>query len=107
MRDAQAYFASAGQHLRMYSCNATFPEACALVVGYDSASDDPFLDDFQQWLGARHGGRSELAFWNLILSEAIPDVNELSPDNLSRQQDECATKKLFTLLGEFFAIVVD
>lgn len=83
----------------MFTWRGTFPEACALLMGYDGASSSPILDGFQGWLGARHQGRSQLAFWYHVLDEALlggADLTELTTD-----EDHRASEVLFLLLEAY------
>lgn len=84
--------------------NGTFPEACALVIGYDCAMGGALLDEFQQWVGARHDGRSEVAFWIHVLNEAFPSKPAIRVSELTEEQNRTAIDKLFELLDEYLAI---
>lgn len=101
--DARAFFASARRSVRGFTPSGSFGEACALVVGYDWALGQWLLDEFQQWIGARHGGRSEVAFWGLVLREAFPDEATLTVADLTESQQAAAVDKLFELLDEWLA----
>lgn len=71
---------SAKRRIRMFTPRGTFAETCAFFIGVDRAATHPFLDGFQVWMGARHSGRPQLAFWMQVLSEiGVAGDQELSP----------------------------
>lgn len=87
----------ARRRILAYTPTGTFSEACALLSGYTIASDDELFSGFQQWLGQRHGGRSELAFWYHTLSEAFPG-REPAIESLADDEHAIAVDVLFALL---------
>lgn len=81
--------------------SGTFAEACALIIGYDIATGGWLLDGFQRWLGDRHDGRSELAFWIHVLRESFPDEPSLTAQELTGEQNQLAVDRLFADLDDF------
>jgi hypothetical protein len=92
--------ASIYRRLGMYTAQATFPEAVALVVGYDVGSEGHFLVGFQRWLGAL-SDRPELAFMSLVVRAAFGA--QASIGALTPVQDRQATAQLFTMLDSYLA----
>ncbi len=91
----------------MWMLDGTFAEACAFVVGFDSAlhggdARSGFLTGFTEWLVTRTGDRPELAFPSLVLNTVAPGANRRT---LTREQDRMATDALFALLHEYLSLV--
>lgn len=105
--DARQLFAAARRRILTLTVSGTFVEACALVIGYDCASGRWLLDGFQQWLGDRHDGRSELAFWIHILREEFPDEPSLKAQELTLEQNQLAIDRLFSNLDDFLGGLVE
>ena len=104
--DARQLFAAARRRIRTFTVSGTFAEACALVIGYDRASGGWLLDGFQQWLGHRHQGRSELAFWIHVMHESFPDEPSLTTQELTAEQNHLAIDRLFADLDDFLGDLV-
>jgi len=83
--------------------HGTFPEACALVIGFDRGAGGDLFGEFQRWLGPRHGGRSELVFWHHVLDEAFPGEGVTPATELTEEQHRIAVDKLFELLDLFLS----
>jgi hypothetical protein len=98
--EARKTFAAARRRINAFTIDGTFVEACALVVGFNSATDGQVLTEFQSWLGDRHDGRSELAFWVLVMREAFPTGDDRRPSGLTPGENRIAVDKLFELLDE-------
>jgi len=91
---------AARKMIRGFTWHGTFPEACALVVGYAEGLGTGMLREFQEWIGARYG-RPELAFWCHILAAEVPNADP-SGRGMSEEENQLAIDALFQLLDEFF-----
>lgn len=81
---------------------STFPEACALLVGFDLAGNADFLRGFQQWISARHPERPELAFMGQVLREVFPlGESYRSPFEFSTEEHGLAVGRLADDLEEY------
>ena len=87
----------------MFTWYGTYPEACAYVMGFGHGVGGSLLEGFQQWLGPRHEGRTELAFWVLVLREAFPSQVIADARHLTDDQHRVANDKLFELLDAYLA----
>jgi hypothetical protein len=101
--ELRVFFERVHQRLGMWLLHSSFAEACAFLIGFNSAlhGGDPrsgFLAGFREWLVARNGDRPELAFPALVLNTVAPGAN---PKSLTRDQDREAADALFALLDEY------
>jgi len=96
------FLAAARKHIRAFTWYGTYPEACALVMGYDNGlGPGSFVPGFQQWLTSRQGSAPEVVFWVHVLREALPNRPGLDGSNLSKEDHSLAVDKLFELLLEY------
>jgi hypothetical protein len=94
---------SFGQRLGMWTLGSTFAEACALIQGFDAASNEGLLDGFRDWLLEREGARPELAWPGLVVAVALPGERVVYTA-FTPEQDRVATAALFALLDEFLSL---
>jgi hypothetical protein len=58
----------------MFTASSSFVEMTALLVGFDAGIGQPrVLNAFQRWMSERHPERPELAFFELVVHEAMND----------------------------------
>jgi hypothetical protein len=75
----------------------TYPEACALVMGYlEGRGGGPMIAEFQEWFVARYGGSTEVVFWHGVLQLALPGATRA--DDVSPAENAAAVDKLFEVL---------
>jgi hypothetical protein len=102
--DPRAFFSAARHRIKAFTWYGTYPEACALVMGYDEGiGRGTLLDGFQAWIARRHDVGPELVFWVLVLRDAFPGAGVEEASTLSTAQHAVAVDKLFELLGAFLA----
>jgi hypothetical protein len=97
--DARKFFTSARRLIRGYTWFGTYPEACALVMGYDEGvGRGTITAGFQSWVAARTGGQLKVAFWVHVLRAAFPAKQEPDPREFSREEHDLAVDVLFAML---------
>jgi len=95
---------AAAPKARDYLLAETFPELCAILVGFDIGLGGGILDEFQNWMAARHPDHPEHSFSFLAVYEALPDRLPVArPPNLNQSDSDLAIAKLFELLAVFLA----
>jgi hypothetical protein len=98
--EPRVVFEGARRRIKAWTWYGTYPEACALVLGFFEGRGDDLLPDFQVWLCGRYGGSENVAFWHhalrLAIERADVHANQLSPEENARAVD-----KLFELLIEW------
>jgi hypothetical protein len=96
---AREFFVSAGRLIRGYTWFGTYPEACALVMGYDEGlGRGTITEGFQPWLVSRTGGERKVAFWVHVLRDTFPEKPDPDPRQLSPDEHDRAAHALFTML---------
>ncbi len=96
--------AAARHGIRSFTWYGTYPEACALVIGYDAGlGRGNLLDGFQRWLSKRHQIGANVVYWLPVLWEAFPDSGIEDGSSLSAEQHAIAVDKLFELLTTYLA----
>jgi|JI10StandDraft_1071094.scaffolds.fasta_scaffold09987_12 hypothetical protein len=59
----------------MYVQDATFSSVCALIEGYDMATNRHALLGFWEWLTVRDGQWTNLPWWSLVRRHVYPDAD--------------------------------
>lgn len=86
----------------MYLHEPTYDALCALVLGYDLATDGGALAGFREWIITRLGFGNNLAWPSLVLHVAFPQSQvprAILESSVDKQQQ--AIEVLFKLLCEF------
>ncbi|GAB3653699.1 hypothetical protein [Glycomyces tarimensis] len=99
------YLALIAQRPGLFTGRATYERMAQFLNGYDLGSQragGPGLDGIRDWLLARLGHSSPLAWTSIVLQLAFPDKDHVS-DALTEEEDEHALKILFGLIDEFLA----
>ena len=95
------FVAAARRGVKSFTWYGTYPEACALVMGYDEGfGRGRLLDGFQRWIARRHQIGANIVFWLPVLWEAFPDSGIDEALELSPAQHATAVAKLFELLSD-------
>jgi hypothetical protein len=87
---------------RMYTISGSLLEMSALLVGFDNGIGRPLvLDEFQEWIAARHSGHAQLAYPALVIHEALDDHEAELSTPRSADEDEAIVDVLAALFMEF------
>jgi hypothetical protein len=92
------------KYLGVYVMHSTYYGTCEFLMGYETATDEHVLRDFQRWLVSRGRGRPELYWPLLALCEIYDDEDLPNIRNLSVEQNSQANELLFRLFDEFFEL---
>jgi hypothetical protein len=94
-------FVAARKRIKAYTWYGTYPEACALAMGYlEGRGGGRMLAEFQTWLVGKYGGAPNVVFWIHVLRLAVPDQSSRG-DSLTDREHAAAVDKLFELLIEW------
>ncbi|MEV7682940.1 hypothetical protein AB0O64_30975 [Streptomyces sp. NPDC088341] len=85
----------------LYGLDGTYYPTVTFLMGLDMGRSGRLLDGFTEWLLRRKGEESSLGWQALTLEEAFPDAGIRHWGALTKDQQQLAVDRLFSLLLDF------
>ena len=95
--------ARASSRLGMHLQRVDYPTASALVEGYNLAVNGGLLFGFREWLIVKANGGNNLAWSQLVLEVAFPEVALRRAALQTQEGNDKAVNAMFNLLDDFLA----
>jgi hypothetical protein len=104
---ARTLFSNLRKNPRGFTPAGSFGEVSAFFIGYCCKEPElRRLARFQEWVGSKRDGRSELAFYSHVIRELYPELPGNLPSELSPMQHAGAIDLLISWIDEFFGSLV-